>query len=218
MVGKSVVAIQRELPVVDARGKARFEGSEPDPRPGVAPGHIPGSRNLPYASLYRDDGTFKSNSALAAEFEVAGVDPAKPFIATCGSGVTANSLIFAARRLGGRGHKLYDGSWSDYGADPATPKEIGSSALEREQLSQSLELVLDRCGQSVDRRAICFEASIPQRRQHFQSRDRSGDGMCRHGIEQRLLRFARVRPGGSEIVISASNSRTPPSASATASA
>ena len=125
VVTKAEVASQIELPVVDARGKARFEGSEADPRPGIAPGHIPGSCNLPYAALYRDDGTFKSEAGLRAEFEAAGVDPDTPFIASCGSGVTANSLIFAAWRLGGRGQKLYDGSWSDYGADPATPKELG---------------------------------------------------------------------------------------------
>jgi thiosulfate/3-mercaptopyruvate sulfurtransferase len=125
VVDKAEVASQRELPVFDARGKPRFEGSEPDPRPGIAAGHIPGSRNLHYAALYRDDGTLKSDAALRDKFEAAGVDPDRPFIATCGSGVTANSLIFAARRLGGRGHKLYDGSWSDYGADPATPKETG---------------------------------------------------------------------------------------------
>ena len=125
VVTKAEVASQIELPVVDARGKSRFEGSEADPRPGIAPGHIPGSRSLPYAALYRDDGTLKSEAGLRAEFEAAGVDPDAPFIASCGSGVTANSLIFAARRLGGRGQKLYDGSWSDYGADPATRKELG---------------------------------------------------------------------------------------------
>jgi len=113
-------------PILDARGRGRFDGSVPDPRPGVAAGHIPGSRNLPYGDLYRADGTLKPEEELAAEFALAGVDPQSAFVATCGSGVTATSLIFAARRLGGRDARLYDGSWSDYGSDLATPKSIGS--------------------------------------------------------------------------------------------
>jgi thiosulfate/3-mercaptopyruvate sulfurtransferase len=111
--------------LVDARGKARFEGSEADPRPGVAAGHVPGSRNLPYASLYNEDGTFRSIPKLRELFAQAGVDPQRPFIASCGSGVTANSLIFAAHLLGNDRVRLYDGSWSEWGADPATPKSLG---------------------------------------------------------------------------------------------
>jgi thiosulfate/3-mercaptopyruvate sulfurtransferase len=113
------------LPWVDARGKPRFEGSEPDPRAGVAAGHAPGSRNLPFGSLYREDGTFKPVEELKRLFAEAGIDPTRPFVASCGSGVTANSLIFAAHLIGNDGTKLYDGSWSEWGADPGTPKVTG---------------------------------------------------------------------------------------------
>ena len=114
------------VPLVDARGRPRFEGMEEDPRPGVASGHIPGSRNLPYAELYNPDGTMRSREEIRRLFVGAGVDAEKPFVATCGSGVTANSLILAARLLGNRDTRLYDGSWSEWGADATTPKDVGA--------------------------------------------------------------------------------------------
>lgn len=125
VVTKQDLLSDKHDPVLDARGKARFEGSEADPRAGVAPGHIPGARNLPYAAIYREDGTLRSPGKLRQLFDQSGLDPTKSFIASCGSGVTANSLIFAAHLLGNDAARLYDGSWSEWGADPTTPKALG---------------------------------------------------------------------------------------------
>lgn len=125
VVAKGEILTGLKDPLLDARGKGRFEGTEADPRTGVAPGHIPGSRNLPFAMLYKDDGTFQSPDALNRLFVDAGADPAKPLVASCGSGVTANCIIFALHLLGNDAARLYDGSWSEWGADPATPKAMG---------------------------------------------------------------------------------------------
>jgi len=111
--------------LLDARSSGRFEGRDPDPRAGIAAGHIPGSRNLPYPQLYNADGTFRGRDEIARLFAAAGADPRAPFVASCGSGLTANSLIFAAHLLGNHGARLYDGSWSEWGADRSTPKEVG---------------------------------------------------------------------------------------------
>jgi thiosulfate/3-mercaptopyruvate sulfurtransferase len=125
VVSKAQLLAGSGLPWLDARGRARFEGSEADPRPGVAPGHAPGARNLPFGSLYRDDGRFRSLEEIRALFLESGVPIDAPFIASCGSGVTANSLIFAAHLAGNDATRLYDGSWSEWGADPSTPKITG---------------------------------------------------------------------------------------------
>lgn len=111
--------------VLDARGAARFKGEESDPR-GLADGHIPGSKNLPYDRLFNADGTWKRGEALKAVFDEAGIDLSRPLVTTCGSGVTAAVLLFGAALLGKTDTALYDGSWSEWGADPSTPKSLGA--------------------------------------------------------------------------------------------
>jgi thiosulfate/3-mercaptopyruvate sulfurtransferase len=114
-----------EHQIADARSAARFAGEEAEPRAGLASGHIPGSRSLPQSELFNADNSFKQGEALRAAFAAAGIDLSKPLVTTCGSGVTAAVLLFGAHLLGKDDVKLYDGSWSEWGADPALPKEVG---------------------------------------------------------------------------------------------
>ncbi|BAQ71013.1 3-mercaptopyruvate sulfurtransferase [Rhodovulum sulfidophilum] len=111
--------------IVDARGASRFEGTDPEPRPGLRSGHIPGSKNVPFATLLNADATMKSPEALKAVFEAAGVDLRKPVITSCGSGVTAAILSLALEVIGHRNHSLYDGSWSEWGMYGDLPVETG---------------------------------------------------------------------------------------------
>ncbi len=100
--------------IIDARSAARFKGETPEPREGLASGHIPNSRNVPFGEVLTPEGTIKSNDELRAVFEAAGVDLTKPAITSCGSGVTAAILGLALTRLGVE-FSLYDGSWSEWG-------------------------------------------------------------------------------------------------------
>jgi thiosulfate/3-mercaptopyruvate sulfurtransferase len=111
--------------IVDARAANRFEGTVPEPRQGLRSGHIPGSRNVPFASLLNADGTLKSAAELGAIFAKAGIDAAKPVVASCGSGVTAGVIALALAILGRPDAAVYDGSWTEWGGDPSLPIETG---------------------------------------------------------------------------------------------
>ncbi|MFD1340828.1 3-mercaptopyruvate sulfurtransferase [Litorisediminicola beolgyonensis] len=113
--------------IIDARSPGRFRGEEAEPRPGMRAGHIPGSKNVHYATLFDADGTMKEPQELKQVFEAAGVDLSKPAITTCGSGVTAAILSLAMERIGKTDHSLYDGSWSEWGQFPTLPVATGEN-------------------------------------------------------------------------------------------
>ncbi len=122
-----------EALVLDARSAGRFEGREPEPRPGLPRGNIPGSRSLPYATLLAPDGRMLPPAALRARFAEVGVDD-RPVITSCGSGVSAAVLSLGLVVAGYPEGALYDGSWTEW-------------AQERHQLGANTRLIhLGRAG------------------------------------------------------------------------
>ena len=110
--------------IADARPAGRFSGVEPEPRPGMRGGHMPGATNVPAASLSRD-GSLLPVAELRAVLEQAGLDLSKPVVTSCGSGVTAAVISLALTSVGHEDHRLYDGSWSEWGGRADTPVVTG---------------------------------------------------------------------------------------------
>jgi len=111
--------------VVDARSAERFAGTAPEPRAGLRAGHMPGSLNLPYSEVM-SGGRLADAETIRAALDRHGIDPTRPVVTSCGSGVTAAILSLAFMRIGRIPKALYDGSWSEWGAREDCPVETGA--------------------------------------------------------------------------------------------
>lgn len=111
--------------VADARPAGRFTGADPEPRPGMRSGHMPGARNVPAAALSKD-GSLLPVAELRKALEAAGLDLSKPVVTSCGSGVTAAVISLALASVGHEDNRLYDGSWTEWGGRNDTPVVTGA--------------------------------------------------------------------------------------------
>ncbi|KAG6768270.1 hypothetical protein POTOM_027168 [Populus tomentosa] len=116
---------------IDARSKARFDGAAPEPRKGIKSGHVPGSKCIPFAQLLDSSQTLLPVDELKKRFDqeglvdltqfYTGISLESPVVTSCGTGVTACILALGLHRLGKSDVAVYDGSWTEWGANPETP-------------------------------------------------------------------------------------------------
>jgi thiosulfate/3-mercaptopyruvate sulfurtransferase len=118
--------------LVDVRSPDEFTGKILAPahlpqEQSQRPGHIPGAINVPWSKAANEDGTFKSDEALAKIYGDAGLDTSRETIAYCRIGERSSHTWFVLRELlGHQNVKNYDGSWTEYGSLVGAPIELGS--------------------------------------------------------------------------------------------
>jgi thiosulfate/3-mercaptopyruvate sulfurtransferase len=111
--------------IVDARSAARFNGTAPEPRPGLSSGHMPGATSVPFTDLV-EDGRLKPAEKLRDLFLAKQIDLDQPITTTCGSGVTAAVIALGLEVAGAKNVSLYDGSWAEYAQHPESIIEKSS--------------------------------------------------------------------------------------------
>ena len=138
MVSDSAQILQqldnKNFQVIDARPEGRFSGKDPEPRPGLKLGHIPGSINIPFPNFINENGCLKNNDELKQVFDNAKVQLNQPITTSCGSGVAASIVSLALSEIGKNDTKIYDGSWSEWGSKDEFPVETGPSVQTKPNL------------------------------------------------------------------------------------
>ena len=121
--------------VIDVRSPIRYAGGK-ESRPGLRSGHIPGAFSYPYSVMFDEKGMWRPLDKIRRTLVGVGVSFDHPIISMCGSGMTAATLDFALDLLGHQNHSIYDGSWSEWGAEQLFEGEV---SLEERPVVTSLD-------------------------------------------------------------------------------